>query len=185
MQEGSNAAESEKEWIPVSVHDHRVVEFIETRQPIARNIVSEVEARATMGQRLADQIAVLGGSWTFIIWFLLFLLAWAVLNTGILGPRNMAFDPYPYIFLNLFLSMLAALQAPVIMMSQNRQSVRDRLHAANDYEVNLKAELEIRELHNKLDALRDQDWAALVVLQQQQIEMLTRLVARPSRGELA
>ncbi|WP_230981095.1 DUF1003 domain-containing protein [Gemmatimonas groenlandica] len=137
----------------------------------------------TLGQRLADRIAVFGGSWTFILLFLAFLLAWAVLNTEILGPRNQAFDPYPYIFLNLFLSMLAALQAPVIMMSQNRQSQRDRLHAANDYAVNLKAEIEIRELHEKLDALRERDWAALAAQQQQQIDMLTHLMERSTRGD--
>lgn len=147
-------------------------------RPIARDIVVESEANATLGQRLADGIALFGGSWTFILLLLAFLLFWAVLNTEILGPRNKAFDPYPYIFLNLFLSMLAALQAPVIMMSQNRQTVKDRLHAANDYEVNLKAKIEIRELHEKFDALRERDWEHLVQLQQRQIEMLTELLLR-------
>lgn len=153
--------------------------------PVTRNILDVSESHATLGQRLADHIAVFGGSWTFILLFLAFLLAWAVLNTEILGPRNQAFDPYPYIFLNLFLSMLAALQAPVIMMSQNRQSERDRLHAANDYAVNLKAEIEIRELHEKLDALRERDWAALAAQQQQQIDMLTHLVERSTRIDRA
>lgn len=151
--------------------------------PVTQNILAVSQNHATLGQRLADRIAVFGGSWTFILLFLAFLLAWAVLNTEILGPRNQAFDPYPYIFLNLFLSMLAALQAPVIMMSQNRQSERDRRHAANDYAVNLKAEIEIRELHEKLDTLRERDWAALAAQQQQQIEMLTHLVERSTRGE--
>ncbi|QJR34171.1 DUF1003 domain-containing protein [Gemmatimonas groenlandica] len=151
--------------------------------PVTQDILAVSQHNVTLGQRLADRIAVFGGSWTFILLFLAFLLAWAVLNTEILGPRNQAFDPYPYIFLNLFLSMLAALQAPVIMMSQNRQSQRDRLHAANDYAVNLKAEIEIRELHEKLDALRERDWAALAAQQQQQIDMLTHLMERSTRGD--
>jgi uncharacterized membrane protein len=95
-----------------------------------------------------------------------------VLNTEILGPRHDAFDPYPYVFLNLILSMIAALQAPVIRMSQNRAAARDRLDAKNDYAVNLKAELEIRELHDKLDGLREAQWAELVRLQQEQLRLL-------------
>lgn len=167
-------------WSTAATHDEDVVQMIRTGRPITRDVVRVAEATSTRGQRLADRIALFGGSWTFILLFLGFLVAWAVLNTEILGPRNAAFDPYPYIFLNLFLSMLAALQAPVIMMSQNRQAQRDRIEAANDYRVNLKAELEIRALHDKFDALRERDWEHLVRLQQQQIEMLTRLVERQS-----
>ena len=111
--------------------------------------------------------------------FLAFLVVWAVLNVEVLAPRHEAFDPYPFIFLNLLLSMVAALQAPIIMMSQNRQGARDRMEAANDYRVNLKAELEIQRLHEKLDELRESQWAELVRMQQQQIEMLGRLVADP------
>jgi uncharacterized membrane protein len=151
------------------------------RTPVARDIVRESDERATPGQRLADHIAQFGGSWTFILLFLSFLLFWTVLNTFVLGPRQKAFDPFPYIFLNLFLSMIAALQAPVIMMSQNRASERDRLHAAHDYEVNLESELEIRELHDKFDILREREWTHLVQLQQQQIDMLTRLLDERSR----
>ena len=110
--------------------------------------------RLTIGQQLADKVAAFGGSWTFILCFLLVLVAWVVLNTDILARWHEAFDPYPYILLNLFLSMVAALQAPVIMMSQNRQAAKDRLQARHDYEVNLRAELEIAALHDKLDALR-------------------------------
>lgn len=146
------------------------------RTPVARDIVRESDERATAGQRLADRIAQFGGSWTFILLFLSLLLFWTGLNTFILGPRDKAFDPFPYIFLNLFLSMIAALQAPVIMMSQNRASERDRLHAAHDYEVNLESELEIRELHDKFDMLREREWTHLVQLQRQQIDMLTRLL---------
>jgi uncharacterized membrane protein len=131
---------------------------------------------------MADRIAGFGGSWPFILIFLAFLAGWMALNTGVLGPRHEAFDPYPYILLNLILSTLAALQAPVIMMSQNRQGARDRLDAAQDYEVNLKAEMEIRALHEKLDVAREADWSELVRLQQVQIEMLQRLLAGEGRG---
>lgn len=166
------------EWTPITSHEKEVVRTMRMRRPITRDVLHESEKTATFGNRLADRIALFGGSWTFILFFLGFLVAWAVLNTEILGPRGTAFDPFPYIFLNLFLSMLAALQAPVIMMSQNRAAVQDRRHAANDYKVNLKAELEIRELHEKFDALRERDWQQLVQLQQQQIEMLTRLLEK-------
>lgn len=149
---------------------------------VARDIIRESDERATTGQRLADRIAKFGGSWTFILFFVSFLVLWVVVNTVILGPRQKAFDPFPYIFLNLFLSMIAALQAPVIMMSQNRASERDRLHAAHDYEVNLASELEIRELHEKFDTLREREWTHLVQLQQQQIEMLTRLLDQRARA---
>ena len=109
-------------------------------------------AESGVGDRVADAIARIGGSWIFIIGFLVFLFAWTALNTALIAVG--AFDPYPFIFLNLILSMLAALQAPVIMMSQNRQAKRDRRDAAHDYEVNLKAEIEIMALHEKLDELR-------------------------------
>jgi uncharacterized membrane protein len=98
------------------------------------------------------------------------------LNSIILARYHDAFDPYPYILLNLFLSMLASIQAPIIMMSQNRQAAKDRLDAAHDYEVNLKAEMEIETLHQKLDELREQKWAELVEMQQEQIHLLTKLL---------
>ena len=141
----------------------------------ARAIEQDGELAANLGERLADRVARLGGSWSFILVFLTILVGWIVLNTEILGPRS-AFDPYPYIFLNLLLSMIAALQAPVIMMSQNRQSEKDRRRAMYDYQINLKAELEIRELHAKLDQLREREWSSHVAMQQQQIEMLNRLL---------
>ena len=109
------------------------------------------EARLTFGERLSDRVATIGGSWRFIIAFSLFLVVWAALNTLLLAAS--AFDPFPYIFLNLMLSMLAALQAPVIMMSQNRQAAKDRLDARLDYETNLRSESEIASLHEKVDAL--------------------------------
>lgn len=125
----------------------------EARRPIARDAVEEEEEDASFGDRLADRVADVGGSWGFIIAFCAVLVGWMLLNSIILVGGRHAFDPYPYIFLNLMLSMLAAIQAPVIMMSQNRASDRDRAAASHDYEVNLRAELEIMRLHEKMDTL--------------------------------
>ncbi|HSE50087.1 MAG TPA: DUF1003 domain-containing protein [Terriglobales bacterium] len=121
------------------------------RTQVSRNLNEEEEDRLTFGQRIADKVAAFGGSWTFIIFFGVVLVTWAIINTIVLATR--AFDPYPFILLNLFLSMLAALQAPVIMMSQNRQAQKDRLKADLDYQINLKAELEVAQLHNKVDKI--------------------------------
>ena len=156
--------------------ERRIVDAILRRTHVTRDINQTYLDERTFGERLADRIASFGGSWTFILLFMVFLVGWMMLNSAVLGSGRQ-FDPFPYILLNLLLSSLAALQAPVIMMSQNRQADRDRMNAANYYDVNLKAELEIRGLHEKLDLLRDQAWADLVRMQQQQIEMLERLVA--------
>jgi uncharacterized membrane protein len=136
----------------------------------ARDVVAEDVATRTFGERLADDLAHFVGSWPFIVLFLLACGVWAFLNGTELLLK--AWDPYPFILLNLFLSLLAGLQAPVIMMSQNRQEERDRLRSQADYEVNLKAELEIEALHGKMDDLREQRWAELIALQQQQIQLL-------------
>lgn len=154
--------------------ERRVIQRIAERLQVSRNINRDYADTRTFGQRLADQVAEFGGSWTFIILFGVFLLLWALVNSTLLMARPV--DPFPYIFLNLILSMVAALQAPVIMMSQNRQAARDRLAAANDYEVNLKAELEIMGLHEKFDHMRLEQLEFLVTTQQKQIELLTRLV---------
>jgi uncharacterized membrane protein len=156
--------------------EQRVIERLTQRLHISRNTAQEFEETLTLGQRLADRIAIFGGSWTFILIFLSVLLAWIVLNTLVLTQFAKPFDPYPYIFLNLILSMLAALQAPVIMMSQNRYAAKDRVVAQHDYEVNLKSELEILALHQKIDTLREQQWAELVAMQQEQIHLLTQLL---------
>ena len=121
------------------------------RAPRVRDVNEVFEARLTFGDRLADRVAAIGGSWNFIIGFSLFMVVWAILNTVVLA-RN-AFDPFPFIFLNLMLSMLAALQAPIIMMSQNRQAAKDRLDMRLDYETNLRSEQEIASLHEKIDLL--------------------------------
>jgi uncharacterized membrane protein len=156
--------------------ERRVIKHFTERLHVSRNTNRQFEDERTFGQKVADKVAAFGGSWTFIIIFMAVLLAWVLLNSFILARRNDAFDPYPYILLNLFLSMLAALQAPIIMMSQNRQAAKDRLDAAHDYEVNLKSELEILSLHEKVDELRERKWEELMLLQQEQIRMLLRLL---------
>lgn len=133
----------------LSASEKRVLQLARERKTLSSNASDDFFADSTPGQRLADAIARIGGSWTFIISFLTFLVLWVILNAIVLMSR--AFDPYPFIFLNLILSMLAAIQAPIIMMSQNRQSERDRFMAAKDYEINLKAEIEVLGLHHKID----------------------------------
>lgn len=158
-----------------------LLRHIMDRRHVTRNVNKEFDDQLTFGQRLADNVAKFGGSWTFIIIFGLILLTWVFLNSVVLARLNNAFDPYPYILLNLFLSMLASIQAPIIMMSQNRQATKDRMDAAHDYEVNLKAEMEIETLHQKLDELRDKQWAELVEMQQEQIRLLTKLLEEKSK----
>lgn len=135
----------------LSSAEKKVLVRARERRTVSTNAGEDFLANATFGQRLADGIARVGGSWTFIIAFVMFLVAWVILNTVILATG--ALDPYPFIFLNLLLSMLAAIQAPIIMMSQNRQAERDRYMAAKDYEINLKAEIEVLALHHKIDEL--------------------------------
>ena len=140
------------------------------RHELVSTDTPDFEGRLTLGQRLADRIATFGGSWTFLISFFSFLLVWIAVNVFVIAARP--FDPYPFILLNLILSCLAAIQAPVIMMSQNRQEAKDRIRAEHDYKINLKAELEIRHLHEKMDHLLMQQWERLVEIQQVQIELL-------------
>jgi uncharacterized membrane protein len=156
----------------------KVARHVAHRKHIARSAVAQPAVEATRGQRAADAVANFGGSWTFVGLFATVMLTWVGLNSYLLTLRGSTFDPYPFILLNLFLSMLAAIQAPVILMSQNRQSEKDRLHAEHDYEVNLKAELEIMLLHDKIDALRQTQWAELLALQKQQLDMLSVITGR-------
>lgn len=167
-------------WLGVHPHElagseRKALERALGRRTIAENPERRRAGQLALGERVADRVAQIGGSWTFISLFCLFLLAWVLVN---LFYARTAFDPYPFIFLNLLLSMVAALQAPVIMMSQNRQAAIDRQMAVHDYEVNLKAEIEIMALHEKMDALRTDQLAALLAKQQEQIDLLTRLLAR-------
>ncbi|MDP3480005.1 MAG: DUF1003 domain-containing protein [Desulfoprunum sp.] len=154
----------------------KVARHIVERKHISKDIFAESETKATFGQKAADGVANFGGSWTFIILFGLTLAAWVILNSLILIKFNKDFDPYPYILLNLFLSMLASIQAPIILMSQNRQAGKDRLNADHDYEVNLKAELEILLLHEKVDVLKDRQWLELLSIQKEQLQLLGSLV---------
>jgi uncharacterized membrane protein len=162
--------------------ERRVISRVAERSQISRDVNSAFDEKQTFGDRLADRVARFGGSWTFIVLFLGTLVAWAVLNSVVLAWYSAAFDPYPYIFLNLMLSTLAALQAPVILMSQNRQATRDRLAAGHDYEVNLKAELEIMGLHEKLDRIRSQHLEELLRTQQEQLGLLAQLAGAKGRA---
>ncbi|MEP7365241.1 MAG: DUF1003 domain-containing protein [Acidobacteriota bacterium] len=143
------------------------------RKPVARNVNDVFEQQMTFGQRVADSVASFGGSWTFIGMFLAAMVVWMIVNSR--GPKP--FDPFPFILLNLALSCVASLQAPVIMMSQNRQSAKDRIDAQHDYAVNLKAELEVLGLHEKLDEIRDARIAALQRILEEQTAMLAALAA--------
>ncbi len=149
----------QKDFSDIPERERRVIERVAKRVSISRDTNTEHEGTMTFGDRLADQVASFGGSWKFLILFGVFIGAWVLLNSLMLV---VGFDPYPYILLNLFMSMLASIQAPVIMMSQNRQAVKDRLAATHDYEVNLKAEIEIMALHEKLDDMRAKDLAELL-----------------------
>lgn len=150
--------------------DRQVAESIARQDTIAENTEEEFEEKRTLGDRLSDHLASFGGSWAFLLSFAAVLLVWIGFN--IWAGIGRAFDPYPFILLNLLLSCIAAVQAPVIMMSQKRLEAKDRLRANNDYRVNLKAELEIRHLHEKLDYLISRQWQRLAEIQQLQIEML-------------
>lgn len=150
--------------------DRRVAESIANQDTLAENVEEEYEDHRTLGERLSDHLASFGGSWAFLISFGLFMVLWMTVN--LLRGDPDAFDPYPFILLNLVLSCLAAIQAPIIMMSQKRQEAKDRLHSENDYRVNLKAELEIRHLHEKMDYLLQRQWQRLTEIQQLQLELM-------------
>jgi uncharacterized membrane protein len=159
-----------------------VARHIAGRRHIARNLAKDPEGTAPFGQRAADAVASFGGSWTFVGLFGATMLGWVGLNALLLASVGKTFDPYPYILLNLFLSMLAAIQAPIILMSQNRQSQKDRLTAEHDYEVNLKSELEIMLLHEKIDLLRQTQWGELIEIQKQQLAQLATLCEQKTAG---
>ncbi len=159
--------------------EHEVLESLRESELIADNLNEEYEKQLTFGDRVADRVAAFGGSWRFIFIFFTVMFAWIAINVGVLLTRP--FDPYPFILLNLMLSLIAAVQAPVIMMSQNRQSDRDRLRAENDYKVNLKAEIEVRSLGEKLDQLIHHQWTRLIEIQQIQMEMIEDLAAKRER----
>jgi uncharacterized membrane protein len=164
-----------RSWETLTERERQIVDAVVARAHVSRPIHREMEEGLTLGQRVADQVAEFGGSWPFIGLFFLCLLGWMAVNVlFLLRP----FDPYPFILLNLMLSCLAAVQAPVILMSQSRQSEKDRQRAMHDYEVNLKAELEIMELHEKIELLRTQELARILELQQDQIRTLEAMASR-------
>jgi uncharacterized membrane protein len=165
-----------------SEHWHQIEQEFHRLNDIERKILGQFlrRQRAALdpstrvepfGNRVADKVAAFGGSWTFIVLSVFVIGAWMVVNAAVAKP----FDAYPYIFLNLVLSCLAALQAPIIMMSQNRQAAHDRLDMVHDYEINTKAELEIVALHTKLDEIREQKWVELLKMQEEQLSLLSKL----------
>jgi uncharacterized membrane protein/uncharacterized membrane protein YeaQ/YmgE (transglycosylase-associated protein family) len=158
--------------------ERRILSSLLNRQVSARDPAKVIAATATFGERVADRVALFGGSWTFIGLFFVMMIGWMALNQEMGRP----FDPYPYILLNLVLSCLAALQAPVIMMSQNRQAAHDRMDAKGDYEVNVRAEMEVMALHAKLDALREQEWLQLLRAVDEQRLALATIQRRLDEG---
>jgi uncharacterized membrane protein len=170
----------EKEKGEISTIEEQVIRSVKENKLLSKNINTEFEQKLTFGEPLADRIADFGGSWKFIVIFGGVLLLWVAGNAMILIRRP--FDPYPFILLNLVLSCLAAVQAPVILMSQNRQESRDRLRSEHDYLINLKAELEIRHLHEKIDYLLMNQWQRLLEIQQIQMELMEELAHKAARG---
>lgn len=160
----------------LSALEEEVMRSLRERELLSRDVNAEFDRRLTLGERVADKVAEFGGSWAFIFSFVVVLALWIAVNAVPLLRRP--FDPYPFILLNLVLSCLAAIQAPIIMMSQNRQEARDRLRAENDYRVNLKAELEVRLLHSKIDQLLTHQWQRLLEIQQMQMELMAELLRR-------
>jgi uncharacterized membrane protein len=161
----------------LSKSERRVLDHISKRKHIATNVNALYSGTMSFGERISDKVAAFGGSWSFIIIFLVILFLWVSSNV-VLGLYGKAVDPFPFIFLNLLLSMVAALQAPIIMMSQNRQAAKDRLVAGHDYEINLKAELEILALHEKMDEVRQSKLVKLMEQQEEQLVFLRKLVAQ-------
>ncbi|RKG37510.1 MULTISPECIES: DUF1003 domain-containing protein [Acinetobacter] len=157
----------------VSDLEVEVLHSMQQHELISKNVETTLEQQWTLGDRLADKIATFGGSWTFLICFTLFLIVWIAVNSIIMVKNPI--DPYPFILLNLLLSCVAAMQAPIIMMSQNRQEAKDRQRSENDYQVNLKAELEIRHLHEKVDHLLLHQWDRLTKIQQVQLDLLEEM----------
>lgn len=158
----------------IAVIDRDVIEAIKNNSILSENIQDEIEAELTFGQRLADKVAAFGGSWTFIITFFSFILLWMFINIWFLATKP--FDPFPFILLNLILSCLAAIQAPIIMMSQNRQEQKDRKRGEHDYKINLKAELEIKLLSEKIDHLLVHQNKKLLEIQEVQTDYLEDLI---------
>ncbi len=164
----------------VSSLEQAVLDSMRQEEMLARNVEDDYAARLSFGDRVSDKVAAFGGSWRFIIGFCVVLVIWIIVNTVVLVSRP--FDPFPYILLNLVLSCIAAIQAPVIMMSQNRQEAKDRLRSEHDYQVNLKAEMEIRSLHAKMDQLLKHQWQRLLEIQKLQMDLIADLPGSTGKG---
>lgn len=178
LQHVRQVIESEKGEL--SKLEAEVMASMEKSELLTRNVNAEFNEHLTTGQRMADRIADFGGSWAFISTFFAIIIFWMALNSGLLLGKP--YDPYPFILLNLVLSCLAAVQAPVIMMSQNRQEAKDRLRSEHDYRVNLKAEVEIRQLNEKMDHLLLRQWQRLLEIQQMQVEQMAELSRQLATG---
>ncbi|WP_439882886.1 DUF1003 domain-containing protein [Pontibacter sp. MBLB2868] len=159
--------------------EEEVIQSISKQELLSSNVEEEITENLTFGQRLSDKIAEFGGSWTFILFFFSFILLWMMVNVYLIAGKP--FDPYPFILLNLILSCLAAIQAPIIMMSQNRKEAKDRKRSEYDYQVNLKAELEIRLLHEKLNHIISHQNQRLIEIQQIQVDLLEDIIGRMKR----
>ncbi len=171
----------EEEKGELTALEEEVVRSIQEQETVSKNVNSEYQGRLTIGERLSDRLAAYGGSWRFILGFICVIALWILLNTHFLTHKP--FDPFPFILLNLVLSCLAAIQAPVIMMSQNRQDAKDRLRSEYDYRVNLKAEIEVRYLHQKLDHFLKKEWQTMLEIQEIQIDLMKELSGRKSTAE--
>ncbi len=156
--------------------EHQVIKAIAAQELLSKDVNKEFDSNLSFGQRLADKVAEFGGSWKFIIIFMSVLFLWIIINSIALLTKP--FDPFPFILLNLVLSCVAAIQAPVIMMSQNRQETKDRLRAEHDYQVNLKAEMEIRTLTDKMDHLLHRQWERLLEIQEIQTDLIRELIKK-------
>jgi uncharacterized membrane protein len=165
----------------LSALEEQVMKSLKEQELLSKNINIEFERQLTVGDRFADRLADVAGSWGFILSFFAVLVLWIAVNSVVLTQKP--FDPYPFILLNLVLSCLAAIQAPVILMSQNRQEAKDRLRSEQDYRVNLKAELEIRNLHEEVGHLIRSQWRRLLEIQQIQVELMEELARKPRRGQ--
>ncbi|CAN5295552.1 hypothetical protein BH09BAC1_BH09BAC1_12790 [soil metagenome] len=165
----------------VSRLDKEVIDKLSNMDLMSRNIEPDLEKELTFGQKIADHIAEFGGSWTFILSFLGFMLVWILFNVYVLTTG--AFDPFPFILLNLILSCLASLQAPIIMMSQNRQEDKDRIRSEHDYQVNLKAELEIQQLHEKVDHLILKQGQRMLEIQEVQVSLMQQVLEQLSKND--
>lgn len=166
----------EEEKGDITYLEDSVIQSIKDNEILAKNIDAEYEKGLKLGEKISDKFAAYGGSWRFIITFFIILIIWIAINSIVLLSRP--FDPYPFILLNLVLSCIAAIQAPVIMMSQNRQEAKDRARSEHDYQINLKAELEIRNLHQKMDHLLTHQWERLIEIQQIQLELMGEIKSR-------